>query len=116
MGTLDGVWWDDDAKRLTVAPRLDDASAWLRMANVRCGASVCDVKARLRADALEMRIWCRIGPPVWVTAAPWLPAEPESVRVDDVVLQSRITPDGDGVRASIDFQASGEHELLFNRE
>lgn len=75
---------------------------------------MCDVKARLRKDALEMRVWCRIGAPVWVTATPWLAAAPSSVEVDGVSLAPRVDPDGDGVRAAVEFQAGAEHEIRFS--
>jgi hypothetical protein len=107
-----GLRWEPEANRLVIAPRVEVVT-WVSEANVRCGASIVDVKARLKADGLEMRIWKRVGPAIWVTASPWLAAAPSAVEIDGTRMQPRVTADGDGVRAAVEFQASGEHEISF---
>jgi hypothetical protein len=80
-------------------------------ANVRCGASVCDVKAKRTDGALEVLVWARIGPPVWVTLAAALAAPPAAAEIDGQSLQPHVTPEQDGVRASLSFQAGTETEV-----
>ena len=109
------VTWHEPEGRLTVDVALEDGAS-ARKENIRCGASVCDVKARQGRDALEVLIWARIGPPVWVTLAAALPAPPQAAEIDGQGgLVPHCMPDGAGVRAILSYQAGAETELRLIR-
>jgi len=52
-----------------------------------------------------------MGPPLWVTLAPWVPEVPTKAMLDDQEVRPSLQAWGDGVRVGVSFEATGEHEL-----
>jgi hypothetical protein len=97
--------------RLTVAPRLPASWDGMLVEGLRCGATTYDLKLRRRRGKLTLGIRRTMGAPLWVTLAPWVPEVPTTTTLDDQEVRPSLQAWGDGVRAGVSFQASGEHEL-----
>jgi len=99
--------------RLTLAPALPAVWDAMELRGLRCGDSVFDVRVRRRRKALELSLRRTLGPPLWLTVAPWLDAAPPRVEVDGQNV-APVALDADGiVRHGVSFQAGGEHDLRF---
>lgn len=108
-----GVQPDAAAGAITLAPALPAAWTWFDVVGLRCGETLLDLRLRRRASGLECRVRRASGPPLWITVAPWLEAEPRRVVVDDQVMQAQRMTVGAGVRSGIRMQALGEHAVTF---
>ena len=107
LGVEPGAAWG----RLTIAPRLPASWDGMLVEGLRCGATTFDLKLRRRRRQLTVGIRRTMGTPLWVTLAPWVPGVPTSATLDGQEVRPSLQAWGDGVRASVSFEASGEHEL-----
>ena len=106
-----GVEPDAAWQRLTIAPQLPASWDGLLVNGLRCGATTYDLRVRRRRGELTLGLRRTMGPPLWVTLAPGVPAVPTTATLDDQEVRPALQAWGDGVRASVSFEASGEHEL-----
>ncbi len=103
---------DAPAGRLALAPSLPAGWGWMELRGLRCGESVLDVRTRRRGPRLSVRVRRALGPPVWLTVAPWVPSPAVRMLVDDHPVTPTVTSVGEAVKASVGFEASGEHEVV----
>lgn len=111
-----GVRPDAPGGRLTIAPQLPGIWDPLVVRGLRCGETVYDLRLRRRKGALEIGVRRRMGPPLWITVAPWLRAPPMQTLVDGQAVKADVTAWGAGVRAGVSFQAASEHDVRFEEE
>ncbi len=106
-----GVEPDAAWERLVIAPQLPAGCDALDVVGLRCGGTTYDVRIRRRNNDLTLDLRRTAGDPLWVTLAPWLPSVPALVHLDDHEIRPSLQAWGDGVRAGVSFQATGEHSL-----
>lgn len=106
-----GVEPDAARGRLVIAPQLPPEWDALDVVGLRCGATTCDLRLRRRGRDLTFDVRRTTGEPLWLTLAPWLPAIPSAVHLDDHEVRPSLQAWGDGVRVGVSFQATGEHSL-----
>jgi hypothetical protein len=103
---------DAPGGRLTLAPSLPEGWGWMALHGLRCGETVLDVRTRRRGPRLSVRIRRTLGPPLWLTLAAWAPSAGCRMLVDEQPVRPTETSFGALVKASVGFQASGEHEVV----
>ncbi len=111
-----GVRPDAPGGRMTIAPQLPGTWDPLIVRGLRCGETVYDLRLRRRKGVLDIGVRRRVGPPLWITVAPWLRAPPKETLVDAQAVKADVSAWGAGVRAAVSFQASGEHDARFEEE
>jgi glycogen debranching enzyme len=107
---------DAPGGKLTLAPQLPEQIGWLEIVGLRCGESVLDLKISRRASLLAVAVRRAMGPPLWLTVAPWCEVVPSRVEVDGQQVKPDLGPWGGGNRSAVSFQASAEHEVRFTLE
>ena len=106
-----GVEPDAVREQLAIAPRLPAGWDALDVVGLRCGGTTYDLRLRRRGRDLQFDLRRTAGEPLWLTLAPWLPAVPAAVRLDDHEVRPSLQAWGEGVRAGVSFLATGEHTL-----
>jgi glycogen debranching enzyme len=106
-----GVEPDAPLGRLVIAPQLPAAWSALDVQGLRCAGTTYDLKLRRRGRELSFDLRRTAGEALWVTLAPWLAEVPASVVLDDHEIRPSLDAWGEGIRAAVSFQATGEHTL-----
>ena len=106
-----GVEPDAAWERLVIAPQLPAGWDALDVLGLRCGGTTFDLRLRRRGRDLTMDLRRTGGDPLWITLAPWLPSVPRVVHLDDHEVRPSLQAWGEGVRAGVSFQGTGEHSL-----
>lgn len=105
---------DAPGGRMSFAPALPAEWEWMELRGLRCGETSLDVRVRRRARRLLVQVKRTLGPPLWVTVAPWLHAPVTRMTVDEHEVRAVTTATAG--RAGVEFQASGEHEVVAESE
>ncbi len=108
-----GVEPDAPRGRLTIAPCLPGSWDWMEGRGIRCGETAIDLRVRRRGRGLDMQLRRTLGPPLWLTVAPWLDAAARVVEVDGEAVQPHVLSAGEGRRSSVTFQCGAENEVRF---
>ena len=108
-----GVEPDAPAGRLTLAPQLPEQWSRLEVLGLRCGESAYDFVFHRRDGEITAALRRTLGPGLWISVAPRLPALPTLVEADGEVVRPEVSGWGAGFRCAVSLEAAAQHEVVF---